>query len=197
MPTALGDCRVCLKPRPAVTVERLSFGDSAYKLAVCDEHADGFRRDMYRWSRCGILDEGDECRAFKPKARPPARNLGRLVVSKLQIPAVTAPEPEPEPELPAPRPQPRFDTRMPVNADRWTWTSHAVGRATLRQLTEDEVLWCAEHPDVTRAGRKPGTRIHQRGHVKVVIDPEMHEILTVADTRFEDNDMEMELQDAS
>lgn len=196
MATRLGNCVRCFKPRPAATVERLSFGNSTYLLEVCDEHADMFRHDMYRWSRCGTLDEDDAHRAFKPKTRPPARNLGRLVVSHLHIPAAEPTESMPEPEpVEVSTPRPVRDDRLPLRADRWTWTDHAVQRANKRKLTEDEVLWCAEHPDIVRPGRQPGTLMHTWGQIKIVVNPETHEIITVA-KRHED-DEERELQDAS
>lgn len=183
----LGTCVRCMTPRRAVTVERLSFGTSTYRLPLCDQHADMFQANMFGWSRCGELEE--EFVSFAPKIEPPPeRQLGRLVASHVAIPAgePVAKSPEPVRDVP----QPRFDPTPLINASRWTFTEHARERMTQREVGEQDALWCAEHPDVIRDGDE-GRKVHIRGPIKVVVDPATHRIITVADRRYEDQEREL------
>lgn len=196
MTGGLGHCVRCMTPRKAATIERLSYGSSTYQLPLCDQHADKFQLDMFGWSRCG--DVVEEFVSFAPKVEVQERNLGRLVVSHLHIPA-QAPAPEPEAVEVPPRPQPRFDTSPLIKAERWSFSQHARDRMEQRGVSEDEALWCAEFPDVVRDG-EDGRRVHSRGPIKVVVDPETNVIITVADRRKTDDhptDLHKEFEHAS
>lgn len=177
----LGDCVRCFKPRRAVTVQRLSYSSSTYDLALCEEHADKFFTDMFGWSRCGELVE--DYVSFAPAPAPvEERNLGRLVVSHLAVaPSVVEPEPRALP------PKPRFDPVPLIDPSTWTWTEHARERATQRGVSDEEALWCAQHPDTIRDG-DDGRKVHTRGPIKVVVDPHTRRIITVADRRYEDQE---------
>lgn len=190
MASSLGDCMRCITRHPATSVQRLSYGESAYELRLCESQADKFLRDLIGWSRVGTLVEEADKATFKPKAVPRRERGGRVVASRLHVPSAVVEEPEP---LPTQR-SPRFDTSLPINHDRWTWTDHATQRAQLRQVSTEAVLWCAEHPDTVRPG-KDGTLFHYRGSIKVAIDPVTYTIITVADRRYADDD-ERDLQDA-
>lgn len=191
----LGDCGRCMPQHPATTVQQISFGDSSYELRLCERQADNLLRDLFGWARVGTILEPEDKATFKPKSQPaPRQRGGTLVASHMHVPTQVIEPVEELPALPMPIPRkPRIDPSLPINQDRWVWSDHAIQRARLRRLTSEDVLWCAEHPDTVRPGRTADTLVHIRGHVKVVVDPTTHQILTVSDRRDDD---ERDLQNA-
>jgi hypothetical protein len=169
----LGSCQRCLGPRPrkAVTVERLAFGDSAYEVTLCDGCADRFQQDMFSWARYGRLVE--EVGARRPRVHATTER-GVILASHVHVPVMEAPIPEPRP---TPR-APHRDTREP-----WSFSKHALDRHRARGVSRADALRAAQTPEIIRPSDTiPHAAIHICGHVKVVVDPRLRRIITVANT---------------
>jgi hypothetical protein len=199
-PDELGDCARCwFNPIPAESLELLALGDTTYVLELCDKHADTFQTAMLAWARLGDLDE--DYVHFAPTVRAHDDELGPALVGRVHVPSVVHTstafvQDEPLPAIPEQRP--RFDMTPLLNdAGKWTWswTKHARQRAAQRDVTIEEAMWCAEFPDEVKPADR-GCMIHKLGPIKVTVNPEERLIVTVADSRYDDDD-EKELRNAS
>lgn len=198
-------CPACIKPTPVESEQTFSFGDSTYRLHACDQHADQFLSDLFKWARMSTLVESGDSAALKPVTSAPARprRSGKLAYSVLpEIPVHVVPSPPEDDNATTPAVvQPRYDLTLPINHERWSFTGHARERLAERNVGRDEALWCAEHPDITRASvQHPGCLVYKRGAVQVVANPITFEILTVWDSRIDSDvtmNQELEFQNAS
>ncbi len=194
----LGDCRRCFDPKPAVTVERFSFGGSAYNLALCDRCADRFLTDMFGWSRCGVLDEDVE----PPRPRDSGRR-GTVYKTHMHVPTARSEDAEVvevvkvvEPNRPA-KALSEQDLGLPAGWDTWRLTEHAMDRKDLRKVSPVEAMVAAQDPDIVRPGKMPGTFVHIKDHVHVVVNPAEHTIITVANRNLTPDGKEQELANAA
>ena len=189
----LGPCGRCFSPTAAVTVERVAFGNSTYEIPLCNPHADAFRREMFAWTRCGRLEEEETF--FRRREVADGESRGRVVASYVHIPVSRPREQPPEPEPPK-TPQLSRPT-VPPGAHAWTFSDHALDRQDERGVSTEEALWCAVAPDSVRPGkRQPGTMVHIRGRVRIVVNPVMKRIITVYDASAM-NTEEQELEHAA
>jgi len=191
----LGACVRCFIARAATTIERLTFGGATYDLALCEQHANMMMTDMTGWTRCGtIVDDA-------PQPPPPATFTPVKTSTPLRSPRELVAIPKARPAPPPAALKVPVAPEEPVawfTADepQWHLSIHALERIAERDIPRIDALWCAEHPDVTRPGKQPGTFIHVRGSIHVVTAPQYRTILTVWNRNFA-NDAEMELDDAS
>jgi hypothetical protein len=205
MTTKLGNCNRCFDPRPATTRERITFGSSSYDLELCDPHADLLRRDLYGWTRCGTLVEESTFRGRRrvEADEPATTRRGTVEASYIHIPIarVAAVEPPERPAGPPAAPprglRPPAESLLPQGYEEWTFTDHAMDRQGTRGIGREEALWCALAPDIARPGTRPGTLIHIRGRIQVVINPLQRKIITVIDRSQNTLDQEEELAHAA
>lgn len=206
----LGNCARCFTNRPAVTEQVVALGPNKYRLRLCDECADGVVDQFSEWARLGTLLDDDDQATFKaaPRRRRGTGQVLRRGGPQLELPTISAVviHDEPEEEVQPQRTVHPRRTAEPPNGDRWIWGKHATERFNERTrfaeqlgfnpLTKADVLWCIEHPELTRPGddeKYPGCTIHQRGHVHVVVNPDADEIVTIKDRRIT-LEQELELQ---
>ena len=70
---------------------------------------------------------------------------------------------------------------VPFPGESWSFRHHALIRIGERQLNPVDVAKAADDPEVTHAGRAPGTEVHIRKGIKVVVRPEQRLIITAGD----------------
>jgi hypothetical protein len=170
-----------------VTKELFSFGDSTYRVALCDSCADKFQRELLTWARCGELVEGEPTRT-RPRKRAEAetgptstRTLsetaaprrGTVLAGHVHVPVVTVPEPR------SITPKSARSDDLPFGAERWSFTEHALERQEARGIDRNQALWAALAPEIARPSDRPGIKVHIRGDVQVAVSPRQRRIITV------------------
>lgn len=195
-------CPACITPRPADSVQEFSIGDSKYRLEGCDKHLDQFLTVLLTWVRMAVPVETSDASGLKPSAKAVVKpDRGGTLAYRIhpEIPDAVVQLEEDEVAVPAP-PAPRF-TPSPIHPERWTFTDHAIGRMTERNMTVDDAVWAAEHPDITRPSKRhPNCIVSRRGPFEVVFDPAVREVLTVWNRQMDDHttvEQELELRNAS
>jgi hypothetical protein len=185
-------CGACFTPTPATTVVKFAYGSDRYKADLCEQHADAISRDMRKWAR---MSEPDDNATFVPRVRTaPVQNItvpfpvvqtGEVVTLDEELREITAPAPKVRKralkELQA------ADPEILQRFKQWKLSEHARERAEERKVELPDVLWAAELPDSSwPSDASPHLIIQQRGRVRVVVNPETKEIVTVINVEIKD-----------
>lgn len=174
-------CVRCLGSRPdrARHARYLMLGEDpqeAYRVQLCDEHAEEFDRDIGAWSiladavelqperaralRLGTSELGDDHAARIRELRERAASRQR------RVDADTASE-----------------VRLGSDSDEWRFSVHAQDRAGERNFTRQQVLRAAAFPErvtpVVGEQAGPGIFYHYRGGITAVVNRLERIIITV------------------
>lgn len=192
----LRDCDRCIVKTRATTWETVGFERGTYLLALCEHCADRMHEEMLSWVRVATLVEDVDSATLKP-TRTPVPGAGRVAKSIAPAaPVFRVEEVVEEEEAPATKEWVVREEALPSNYKRWRWATHALERFIEREalaeteglapITVEDVLWTAENPDYTRPGTDPcwpTSKVHVRGFMHVVVNPEEALIITVVDRR--------------
>lgn len=195
----LRDCDRCMVRTKATTWETLGFGRGTYVLALCEGCADRLYDELIAWVRVSTLVEDVDSATLKP-TRSAAPGAGRIAKSIAPTAPVIRVEEVVEVEAaPAAKEWAVREEALPSNYKRWRWAAHALERfiqredkaeaAGLTPMTVEDVLWTAENPDYIRPSTDPQwptSKLHVRGFMQVVVNPDDALIVTVVDRRLSD-----------
>lgn len=190
----LGKCVRCLTDRRATTTERVTIGDTTTELEVCDQHADLFRADLFRWTRLGTpIDVEARPPLLRPvpdeeQSRPtaygrPARRGSNVRVQVPVGPRVVEEHPaEPEPwrdQVPAEVVR-ALGGDVPAELRAWALSNLARRRADEAHIDLLAVMLAAALPETTRPSTEdPNIHLHTRGDITAVVCPGNKTVLTV------------------
>lgn len=99
--------------------------------------------------------------------------------------------------LPAAPPKPMRLRDLPIGAEKWEFSTHALERAQERGFHVSELLAAAAAPEQTRPGKKPNCTENIRGRVLAVCDNYDYKIVTVYSAYSDDTDAEVPLCDSA
>lgn len=171
VPSELIKYRVCDRcPHDVIATEthKLTLNGFRYELDLCDEHAAALNASVMAWADLGS-PVGEPTIFDKPRVLATAQALQHFGDK-------ACPRPRSEPE-----PAPHTGPLIADYADNWLFTDHARGRLAERHIDEWDALRAAQFPErVVRSRTRPDCYVHWRGTLKVVLNPDTHEILTVA-----------------
>ncbi len=150
-------CCRCLKPTPATSTTQLTWEKVTYTLALCDQHAAALQRDIHAWLRT-------------------AREVGRDRSDDSRLNAAVraaAERAQPKPTAGPDDPRVRF----------WRFSSEAAEQFKKNQLSLKDVYDATNSPHRVMPHLTRAELEHRiRGPVEVVVDKEMHLILTIYTT---------------
>ena len=175
-----------------------SLEGSTWKIELCEKHGNDLDRAIGGWGRLGEQVEPDSPRhVFTPEYGAELRRVAELrsrqadedrarrankdqaakdwqAIDRVN-PVITT----------AARPQ-VLQTR-PTSGRPWIFTDHARERMEQRGVDILDALHAATVPTLVRSAKTPELRVHERGDVRVVVNPEDCTIITVLDRSIPDN----------
>jgi len=196
---------------PATRSEVISLGGSRFLLALCEDCGRKLDREFFAWARLGEqLEEGQQAsRLISAEYMAEARRVAELrakqvhedkskevtaqaeadrAAAEAQMAKVLATDGSMRADelmLAAGAP---LDSSLPAEAGQWSFTEHARERMIQRRITVLDALRAVVLPTIRHGGRTPTTFIHIASGVRVVVDPSIMKILTVAHQAHQKNE---------
>lgn len=174
--------------KPATHNRIFSIGDFAYRIELCDVHADMFDRDMAGWERLAAIT-GEPMRKqsqfFTAERVAEGRRIAELRTRAAEQVAVETFAQKRRAEIDAEeeRLAEQHARQSIPGALGWRLTNHARERMVQRGFTVAEVLHAAAQPDTVfiQPWRGPHTAIHQYGDCRAAVDTSTKKVITVID----------------
>lgn len=171
------------KEKPATRTVRFSLDKTTWDIDLCEQHGGMIERELYAWGRLGreVEDADQVGRMFGSKYHHDARRLSELRSTQAAADREHATVGEPSTNArtllaSVSGPQPA----APSDASEYVFTDHARERLEERGVRVIDAIWAASAPTVRRPARQQGLAVHERGGVKVVLNPQTKAIITVA-----------------
>lgn len=170
MMTRVPRCNFHVTDHPATQEMRFCLEGEETVLELCDDAADRFLADMYKWEKIGQEAGPHKSASSRPSRYivPIPKRVSQEVIDHDNrsadgyVPALMA----------------VHSSQVPPGSDDWFFTSHALERLQQRDVTGGEVLWAAVHPHRITEGSLPGTKKHKRGDVIAVVENGHKRIVT-------------------
>ena len=150
----------------------LMLGQTKFLLDLCDDHNAELDRVVFGWGRLGT--EVEHQARFGAEYKERTSRIAELRSAQAETHVKKA-IPAKGLHLAGPVPE-----GLPADAVEWIFTPHAKDRMQERKVSAIEVLRAACNPVIQRPGRTDTTMVYEAHGVKVVVDPDTKEILTVA-----------------
>lgn len=172
------NCARCMVPTRATITAAFGYENVRYEIALCQQHADMFDRDMIGWLRLA-----SEVAAAPPKIVPPPapapKPEPRPVDINRPIRFLIPQAPPREVILDEPAPPARVREVSP-KALSYNLTTHAEQQMRARGITPMDVYRLIDDPAKSREPGRDGTHIYRKNGLKVVVNERQRSIITTA-----------------
>lgn len=179
----VAECDRCPRKNRSARTVRFTWEGREYELELCEQHADMLDRELSGWAR--LAREIERPAPFAAvmsatKERELDRAARHLVerdkkAAALKVPTGFVPPPDGTVAI----------VRKPPHWDHWTITKHAAEQMEERDITENEVRWCAAAPHVSippdddAPEDKKDEWVYRRGDVICIVNPSDRVVITV------------------
>jgi hypothetical protein len=170
---------------PATRSMQFSLGDTKWEIDVCEKHGDQLEREFGSWGSLGreMARAYGDSRLYTPEYAEESRRVAELRTKQSAEDRAKSPVVDLEPlgDVAVTTAEPESERRQttPTDGRPWSFTDHARERLEERGVDILDALHTATSPFVTRQAQHPPLLIHERGEVKVVVDPITRSIITV------------------